>query len=183
METATVIGTSKSDPNDGSYFIILPMGKNYGYFIQDSFYFPASQNLDLRNKSQALTIIKDIVTFTIKEMIEDGIPVPMNNLFFDFGKSNLLSSSIPELTRISKIIKSNNLKVEISGHTDNIGAEIANQQLSEDRAKSVKDFLISQGCRDENLKTIGYGISSPMANNNTEEGRAINRRVEIKFIK
>jgi outer membrane protein OmpA-like peptidoglycan-associated protein len=183
LETNRVIGFSKSDPQNGTYFIVLPMGKNYGYFIEDSTYFPLSQNLDLRNTSEAIEVKKDIVALSFDEMIEQKIAVPMNNLFFKAMKSDLLPSSIPELIRISKIIRQKNLSVELGGHTDNVGTEAMNQKLSEDRAKSVKNFMISQGVNPNSIIAVGYGFSRPKVSNDTEEGKALNRRVEILLIK
>lgn len=183
LESNKVIGTSKSDPIDGTYFIVLPMGKNYGYYIEDSTYFPLSQNLDLRTTTTAVDIKKDIKVVSFEEMIDEGLAVPMNNLFFEFGKHNVLPASIPELTRISGIIQRYNLKVEIAGHTDDVSDDKFNQQLSEKRADAVKDFLISKGCSMSLLVTKGYGESKPVAPNDSEENRAKNRRVELRFIK
>jgi outer membrane protein OmpA-like peptidoglycan-associated protein/TolA-binding protein len=183
LENNKIMGTAKTDPNDGSYFIVLPMGKNYGYFIEDTSFFPIAQNIDLRDSTKAVDIKKDIKVISFEEMIDKGISVPMNNLFFDFGKYDLLPSSIPELKRVANIIKRYNLKIEISGHTDDIGEDRNNQILSERRSKSVKDFFIESGCNERLLQTIGYGESKPIDTNETEKGRANNRRVEIKFIK
>ena len=182
LESNKVIGTSKSDPQDGSYFIVLPMGKNYGYFVEDSSYFPMAQNLDLRNTTNAIEVQKDIVAISFTDMINEKIAVPMNNLFFEKLKSNLLAASLPELNRIAKILKEKNIKVEISGHTDNVGSESMNQKLSEERANSVKNFLISQGVNPTLIQVIGFGFSKPKTTNETEEGKAENRRVEIRFI-
>ena len=181
LESNKVIGTAKSDPSSGEYFIVLPMGKNYGYFIEDTAYFPISRNLDLRNKSDAIEVSNEIVAVTFQEMIEKKIPIPMNNLFFEFGKSTILRSSIPELRRVADIIKSKNLSIELSGHTDNVGSASMNQKLSEDRAKSVKEFLIQAGVETERIITEGYGFSIPVDTNETEEGRSKNRRVEIRL--
>ena len=183
LETGKIIGTSKSDPLDGSYFVILPLGKIYGYYIDKAEYFPASNNIDLRNKNKPVEIESDVNMVTFKEMKDDGIAVPINNLFFDFAKSELLSYSLPELRRVAKIIRSNNIKIEISGHTDNVGDTKQNQILSEQRANSVKEFLIREGCSPELLVTIGYGKSHPTASNESEIGRSKNRRVELRFIK
>ena len=182
LETNTIIGTAKTDPNDGSYFIVLPVGKNYGYFIEDSVYFPLSRNLDLRNSKKIVEITNDIKVFSKEEIIANGQSIEMNNIFFDPLKSNLLNSSKPELIRIANFIKNNNLKVELSGHTDNQGTLEMNQKLSEDRAESVRTFLLGQGCYPEQLISIGYGYSRPIDTNNTEEGRAKNRRVEFKVL-
>ena len=77
---------------------------------------------------------KDIDMVTFNDMIKNGTAVPINNLFFEFGKSEVLPYSKPELTRLAKIIIKSNLKVEISGHTDSIGTAETNQKLSLDRA-------------------------------------------------
>ncbi|MFN6092912.1 MAG: OmpA family protein, partial [Bacteroidota bacterium] len=183
LESNKVIGTSKTDPVDGSYFIVLPMGKNYGYFIEDSSYFPISQNLDLRKEKNAVEVSKDIVGITFNDMIEKSIAVPMNNLFFDYNKYNLLPSSKPELVRLASIIKKYNLKIEIAGHTDDVGDDKSNVTLSEKRANAVREFLIGQGCSSSLLQTVGYGESRPIVDNDTDENRAKNRRVELRFIK
>ena len=86
------------------------------------------------------------------------------------------------MIRSANFIKNNNLKVELSGHTDNQGTLEMNQKLSEDRAESVRTFLLGQGCYPEQLISIGYGYSRPIDTNNTEEGRAKNRRVEFKVL-
>ncbi len=183
LQTGKSVGQSKSDPSDGSFFIVLPLGKIYGYYVNKDEYFPMSNNIDLRNYIKPIGIESDINMITFKQMIEDGIAVPINNLFFDFGKYNILPLSIPELKRVASIIKTNSLKVQISGHTDNIGDDKSNQILSEQRAKAVKDFLLNEGCDTSLLTTFGFGKTKPIASNENDPGRAKNRRVELKFVK
>ena len=183
LQTGKSVGQSKSDPSDGSFFIVLPLGRIYGYYVDKDEYFPMSNNLDLRTNNKYIEIESDISMVTFKQMIEEGTAVPINNLFFDFGKYNLLPYSIPELKRVASIIKINNLKVEIDGYTDNIGDDRSNQVLSEQRANSVKEFLISEGCDASLLTIIGFGKTKPVASNENENGRAKNRRVELKFVK
>ena len=183
LQTGKSVGQSKSDPSDGSFFIVLPLGRIYGYYIDRDEYFPLSNNLDLRTNNKPIKIESDINMVTFKQMLEEGTAVPVNNLFFEFGKYNLLPYSIPELKRIANIIKTNNLKVEIDGHTDNIGDDNNNQVLSEKRANSVKEFLVNEGCDVSLLTVVGFGKTKPVASNENEAGRAKNRRVEFKFIK
>jgi len=183
LETGKKVGQSKSDPADGSFFIVLPMGKIYGYYVDKDEYFPISKNIDLRKNDKPVIIEENIDMVTFKQMIEDGTAVPVNNLFFNFAASSLLPYSLPELKRVATIIKSNNLKVEISGHTDNIGDDNKNQLLSEQRATAVKEFLVKEDCSADKLVVIGYGKTMPIASNDSEAGRAKNRRVELKFIK
>ena len=183
LETGKTIGQSKSDPTDGSFFIILPLGKIYGYYVDKVEYFPISNNIDLRKSDKSIQIENNIDMVTYKQMIEEGTAVPVNNLFFNFSESALLPYSIPELKRVAAIIKANDLRVEISGHTDNIGDEKKNQILSEERAKSVQIFLINEGCLAQKMIILGYGESKTIVSNETDSGRAKNRRVELKFIK
>ena len=183
LQTGKSIGQSKSDPNDGSFFIVLPLGKIYGYYVDKDEYFPLSNNLDLTKEKKAKDVEENIDLVTFKEMIEKGIAVPVNNLFFYVSAHELLPASLPELKRIAKIIKLKKIKVEISGHSDNTGTEDYNQKLSELRANAVKLFLIKEGCNSDMLSTIGYGSSKPIDLTDTEEGRSRNRRFELKFIK
>lgn len=183
LETQQVIGQIKSDPTDGSYFIVLPLGKNYGYYVDNDDYFPLLNNLDLRKADKAVTIEGDIKTISIKEMVEEGIAVPMNNLFFDTGKWNLKAESRNELKRVASIINKQNVKVEISGHTDDVGTDENNQELSEKRAQSVRQYLIDHcGCQADNLIAVGYGKTRPVVPNDSEKNRRQNRRVEMRFV-
>ena len=181
LDRAEVIGTAQTNPETGEFFITLPMGKNYGFFVEDEAYFPLSQSIDLRDLNEAVEIEKDIKVISLDKMINQGISAPLNNLFFEFSKSRLMPQSRQELKRVARIIKKYDLTTEISGHTDNIGSEKANQKLSEDRANKVRDYLITLGCRPESLNARGNGESMPIEDNSSDIGRSRNRRVEIKF--
>ncbi|MBP7463703.1 MAG: OmpA family protein [Bacteroidales bacterium] len=183
LESGKKVGKSKSDPNDGSFFVVLPLGKIYGYYVEQENYFPVSNNIDLRETKEKIVVEENIAITSFDQMIEEGDAVKVNNLFFNFGESTLLPYSLPELRRVAAIIKKNNLKVELSGHTDNIGNATDNQVLSEKRARAVKDFLVNEGCPDSLFTVVGYGMTQPVADNSTDEGRALNRRVELRFIK
>ncbi len=182
LETGKTVGECTSNPKDGSFFIVLPLGKIYGYYIDTDEYFPISNNIDLRTENKPIEVDEDIKMVTFKQMIDDGLAVPVNNLFFPINKDKLLPESLPELMRVANIIKSNNIKVEISGHTDNTGTKEHNLELSNKRAQAVKDFLISLGVNSELITIIGYGDTKPIAVNDTEKGKSKNRRVELKFI-
>lgn len=182
LSTGDVIEKSRSNPVDGNYFAVLPNGKMYGYYVNDERYYPQSQNVDLTDGKSAQTVTKDIVVTSYKEMKESKAAVRLNNLFFDTDKSDLLPYSIPELQRVAQIISENNLSVEIAGHTDYVGEDNYNMALSLRRAEAVKAFLVKEGCNASLFKVVGYGETKPATTNDTEQGRALNRRVEMRFL-
>jgi len=99
---------------------------------------------------------------------------------FDTGKSNIRDESKPIIEQIVQMMKSNpNLRIGVEGHTDNVGTQASNQTLSETRAKSVVSAIVTQGISADRLSPSGFGQDKPIADNNTEEGRAKNRRVEL----
>ena len=173
---------TKSNPEDGSFYFVLPLGKIYGFYVEDSLIYPMPDHIDLRNVEEAIDISKNIPLFTYEEVMKDNSAVRLNNLFFDFDKSDILPLSIPELKLHAKIIKSSNYHVEINGYTDNVGSETYNLNLSQRRADAVREYLIKEGCDSNRLTSVGYGIRR-IDTNETEEGRASNRRVELVFKK
>lgn len=183
LVSGNTVAEANSDPTNGEFFVVLPLGKIYGYHVDKKELFPVSGNIDLRETSDAVEKLDNIKILTFDEMIEEGLSVPVNNLFFDFGESKLLPTSEPELKRIAKILIHKNLRISIEGHTDNVGSNDFNNDLSLKRSNAVKRFLISEGCRPDQLETTGFGASKPVASNETDEGRALNRRVELRFIK
>ncbi len=184
LETSEKIGTLKSNPATGEYFITLPQGKNYGIYISKDGYYPISDNEDLRGEIKKYNIHKDFVLKNIKKILQGETSIQLNNVFFETNKYELQKESFPELNRLAEFLKTNpTVKIEISGHTDNVGSESYNKNLSQQRANTVKQYLISQGCNKNQLISVGYGESKPVETNATEEGRAKNRRVEFKVIK
>lgn len=127
---------------------------------------------------------------------KDTLPIPedttkyligktfvLKNIFFEFDKSNILQQSYNELQKLIEILNNHpDMKIEIGGHTDSKGTKEYNQRLSENRAKSVVNYLINNGINEKRLKYKGYGESTPIDDNNTESGRINNRRVEFKIL-
>jgi len=104
----------------------------------------------------------------------------IENIEFDFNKADIKESFYPRLNKVAKIMMNNpGLKVEIAGHTDDKGAAEYNQYLSGKRAEAVKAYLVNQGISSDQLRTAGYGEDKPIASNDTDAGRAKNRRVEL----
>ncbi|MBN2891760.1 MAG: OmpA family protein [Bacteroidales bacterium] len=184
LETGKRMGNLKSDPVDGEYIITLPLGKNYGFYVSKNGYYPLSDNIDLRVENVDYEIIKNFKLTKIEEIVYGDATIELKNVFFDFDKFDLKKESYPELKRLAEfLISQPNIKIEISGHTDNKGSKDYNKKLSQNRADEVKKYLISLGCSENQMLTVGYGDEKPVADNNTEEGRQKNRRVEFKVIK
>lgn len=181
------VGSLKSNPSDGSYFIILPVGKNYGYYAMKEGYYPVSKNVDVSQVHKFTEIKENIRMLSLEEMKKMKMAVRINNIFFDYAKASLRPESNAELDRLKellgKIEKTDpGYKIEISGHTDDQGSDQTNQPLSENRAKAVADYLIFQGIDVKHIRSAGYGKKKPLAPNKTEAGRQLNRRVEFMFV-
>ena len=116
--------------------------------------------------------------------IEIGEEITLRNIFFETAKYDLLPTSNAELRKVVELMKNNpELHIELAGHTDNVGRAEYNQTLSENRAKAVYDYLIEHGIDEERLSYRGYGATHPVASNDTEEGRAQNRRTTLEIVK
>jgi OOP family OmpA-OmpF porin len=116
--------------------------------------------------------------------IEEGESIILENIFFEFNKTTLLPASFPELDKVASFVLSNNIQlIEIGGHTDSDGTEVYNQKLSEGRAKAVVDYLKTKGILAASMQSVGYGELKPIDTNLSEEGRAVNRRVEFTLLK
>ena len=115
-------------------------------------------------------------------VLKQNQPVAIDNLLFETAKAVILPSSLPELKRIAEFVQTYGYKVRLSGHTDNVGQAEDNLQLSRDRAESVRQQLITYGCNPQSIIANGYGDIKPVATNETDEGRQLNRRVEITII-
>lgn len=107
----------------------------------------------------------------------------LRNIYFDFNSDKLKPESFPELHRIKRLLQENpNIRIRFSGHTDNIGSDKYNQQLSERRARAVYKWLKEQGIHPIQMEYVGYGETRPIASNATDEGRALNRRIEMEVV-
>jgi outer membrane protein OmpA-like peptidoglycan-associated protein len=116
--------------------------------------------------------------------IEIGAVVRLNNVFFDFDKWDLRTESFVELDRVVKLLKENPaIEIEMSAHTDSRGSDEYNVTLSHNRAKSVMDYILSKGIDPARITSKGYGETKPVATNDTDEGRQLNRRVEFMIMK
>ncbi len=181
LSNGKVLGQAKPDPTTGKYKLVLPYGKNYGITAKAKGLIPTSTNLDLTTVRGRYLELDDRDLSMVP--LVKGNTATINNLFFDLGKATLKPESEPELKRILQVMKENTaLVIEISGHTDNTGSDEINNKLSIERANAVRENLLKGGIDQARIKTKGYGKSKPKADNATEEGRQINRRVEIEIL-
>lgn len=152
--------------------------------LSDSPYFFSYYYIDdVSIRSTEKEEIKQIKQISKEPEIKTNEIYTFKNVLFDFDKAELLEVSIEELNQLYNYLDKNlNLSIEIYGHTDNSGIEKRNKELSQQRAKAVSDYLISQGLHSSRIKSFGLGSSQPSQNNNTEKGRQENRRVEFKLI-
>ena len=174
-----LIASFTSNSSTGKYLVSLPAGKNYGIAVKKDGYLFHSENFVIPSTANYEEVKKDIAL----KSLSAGNKIVLNNIFFDFDKATLRPESTNELQRLVKLMKDNSsLKIEISGHTDSKGPKDYNLGLSENRAKAVVDYLVKEGIKVSRLSFKGYGETQPVATNDTEEGRQLNRRTEIKII-
>lgn len=179
IETGNVVITSFSDGSTGSYLVCLPPNKEYALNVSKQGYLFYSENFKLTEGTLLEPFKKDVPL----NRIQPGKEVVLKNVFFETAKYDLKPKSRVELDKLVSFLNENStLKIELGGHTDNVGSKKDNQILSDNRAKAVKDYLVNKGINADRLLTKGYGDTSPIADNNTEEGRAENRRTAFKVV-
>jgi outer membrane protein OmpA-like peptidoglycan-associated protein len=178
------VGTAHTDPETGRYFIALPVGKYYAYYAEARGFYSDIRYMDLTEVKKFQEVNTDVNVISVETLKETGKSIRIEHIFFDFDKSDLKEESFNSLNRLVKFLTANTgLDVEINAYTDNIGSASYNLGLSERRAASVVNYLISKGIEDSRLHAKGHGKENPIASNDTEEGRALNRRVEFRILK
>lgn len=169
-----------SDSVSGSYLIVLTQGAEYALYVNKADYLFRSLNFNYSELRDYEPIVLDIEL----EKASEGTSAVLENIFFDVDKYELKEKSVTELKKILRFLNENpSVRIEISGHTDNTGSAAYNVQLSEKRAQSVNNYLVSQGISQSRLTPKGYGSQQPIASNDTEEGRQKNRRIQFKIVR
>jgi outer membrane protein OmpA-like peptidoglycan-associated protein len=163
----------------GAFLLCLQGNKNYALNVSKEGYLFHSENFELKDQSSTDPLILDVPLYPI----EAGGKVVLRNIFFDVDKFALRDESKIELDKLVSFLKANpTLVIEIGGHTDNTGVKQKNIDLSKNRAKSVLDYLVTQGIPAAKLSSKGYADTQPVADNKTEAGRKQNRRTEFKIV-
>ncbi|SMG47984.1 Outer membrane protein OmpA [Marivirga sericea] len=176
----TLTAEAFADPETGEFELIVPEGGNYGISTSKKGYLFNSMNFRLPEFSE----YQEIDVSILLDKAEVGTKMVLKNIFFDSGSSDLRTESLGELQVIKNLLmNSPGLRVQINGHTDNVGNSVYNKLLSKKRAQSVIDFLIANGIKADRLEAKGFGEEKPLVSNDDEiGGREINRRTEIEIL-
>ncbi|MCD6355002.1 MAG: PD40 domain-containing protein [Prolixibacteraceae bacterium] len=165
----------------GEALLCLPLGTVYSFTVSEPGYLFFSQSLQLSDSKK----IHNPYLFNIElQPLKIGAEMNLYNIYFDTDSFSILPASIPELRKLTDFLSVNSdLTVEIQGHTDNTGDRVKNQKLSELRALSVVKYLTEQSIEAQRLQPVGFGDTRPVADNETPEGRQLNRRTTIKIVR
>jgi len=177
--TKQKIESGISDPSTGAFSMVLDNGQ-YGIQALANGYVTVNETLELERITRYTEIEKDLY---LEPIMEEEV-IELSNVFFHQGQSILKPISYPELDRLAEIMKENpSMKIELSGHTDNIGGKKALMKLSQDRVQAVKNYMVKKGIRSDRIAGQGYGPTKPIVTNDTDENRERNRRVEFRIIR
>lgn len=176
LSTRQIISNLQTDET-GNYLITLPKGKDYAFNVKRKGYLLFSDNFSLSHEQGDTAFNIDIPL----QPIETNAAIVLKNIFFDPNKYELKPESQAELDQVVQLLKDNpTVHIQINGHTDNSGKLTDNKVLSEARARAVTSYLITKGIAPTRLAFKGFGDTVPVADNATPEGRAQNRRTELK---
>ncbi|MCS7073087.1 MAG: OmpA family protein [Bacteroidia bacterium] len=179
LTTKETIRNVQSNSKSGKFLLSLPLNQEYAAYVEKDGYLFYSKHFELRN-------VPDGAYFELEiplQPIQVGAVVVLENIFFDYNSYQLLDASKTELDKLVKFMKDNpGIAIELRGHTDNSGNADFNMKLSNQRAESVSNYLKDKGIASSRITSKGFGETSPIATNATEEGRAKNRRIEFKII-
>jgi outer membrane protein OmpA-like peptidoglycan-associated protein len=178
LSTKEVISDLQTDET-GNYLITLPKGKDYAFNVNRRGYLFFSENFSLSHELGDTVFKIDIPL----QPIEANAAIVLKNIFFDPNQFVLKPESQVELDEVVQLMKDNpTIKIQINGHTDNSGNAADNKTLSENRAHAVTSYLVTKGVAEARLSSRGWGDTQPVAANATPEGRAQNRRTELKIV-
>jgi outer membrane protein OmpA-like peptidoglycan-associated protein len=177
---ASAAGSARSNPATGEFQLVIPAGENYSLFADKEGYFVTSAALDLTSLKAFKTIEQDLVL----SRAAVGTSISLSNIFFETDKATLLPSSFTQLDKVVEFMTALPLsELVVRGHTDSTGSNAHNIELSRARAEAVRTYLVGRGIAAARIRTEGKGSLEPVAPNDTEAGRAQNRRVEFGILR
>lgn len=179
LATGKMVWSNAVNQATGKFTLTLPTGVNYGLAVESDGYLFYSENFNLE-KQKGFREVQKVVYL---KKVGEGASLVLNNVFFEFNKWDLKPESVNELERALALLQRYaQFRVVIEGHTDNVGSDEINERISQQRAESVRNYLVKRGLPAERIVMVqGYGKKKPLTTNDTPEGRATNRRVEIKL--
>jgi outer membrane protein OmpA-like peptidoglycan-associated protein len=170
---------SFTSDNNGYYHILLPDEGKYWFHATKEGFLNLNDSLSIAGYNPREGLMKNLYM----RPIEVGVTVRLNRIFFDFDKTNLRPESFPSLDKVVAFMNENpSISIEIGGHTDSMGTDEYNINLSQGRANAVREYLVHEGIQKSRVVSVGYGENKPEASNETDEGRQTNRRVEFKVL-
>ncbi len=180
LESHKKVIESSSEPGNGEFLVVIPVDADYGLNVSRPAYLFHSENFAFdKVYSQTEPYLKDIAL----NPIGIGERIVLRNVFYKTDSFALDNRSIVELDKLVLFLEANpSMVIEIGGHTDNTGSQKHNLWLSGKRAEEVVAYLATQGILQQRIEFRGYGMEVPVATNETEEGRALNRRTELKVL-
>lgn len=178
INTRNIISRLQTD-EDGNYLVTLPEGKDYAFNVNRKGYLFYSDNFSLHASNTDSFFTVNIPL----QPVEAGASIVLKNIFFGNKQFDLQPASLPELDKVVTLMNDNpRLRLQINGHTDNVGRKEDNMALSLNRARSVTAYLVSKGVTASRLTAKGFGDSSPLASNETSQGKSLNRRTELNVV-
>lgn len=176
LETEKTLTHISTDKN-GDYLVTLPVGKDYAFNVSKPGFLFYSRNFSLKDTSDQQKAFHLNIGL---QPLEVNASTTLENIFFDFDQYDLKPESVAELNKVVQLMKTNpSLTIQINGYTDSTGTPQHNLALSQHRAQAVVNYLISRGIAKNRLQAHGFGAAHPVASNQIEEGRALNRRTEM----
>ena len=179
IETNEIKQQVGSDPVTGEYMLVLTEGKEYALNVSKEGYMFASNYFNYLTPKEFNPLALDIYLDPIKQ----GASVVLKNIFFENNSYEVEDKSMAELEKLVLFLTVNpSISIELGGHTDDVGSDVDNLDLSQKRAKAVYDYLVKIGAPAAKLKFKGYGETKPVVPNKDDESRAKNRRIEFKVL-
>jgi OOP family OmpA-OmpF porin len=168
-----------SDSINGKYLMVLTEGSQYALYVERPGYLFQSNTFNYQKGDSSMSIQKDFLLSPIKE----GVKTVLNNIFFETDKYELTDKSKTELKKVVDFMSDNpSIKIQIEGHTDNVGSDSYNNELSKRRSLSVYTFLLNNGIVQKRISYQGFGSKKPKVPNDSDQNRQLNRRIEFKIV-
>ena len=174
-EAGRRLGEQRSSGSDGAFTLTFPMSQRVILQVDEPGYVFYSEALE-PSTDRATSVVVEL------RRLEVGTVLVLRDVRFERSSAELNASFQPDLEQLARILKASDVRIRIAGHTDGEGSDSRNQVLSEARAEAVLDYLLALGIANDRMESVGFGMTRPIASNETPEGRALNRRTEIEII-